>query len=120
MAITTLDGLIASAKQRVPLKKTASRTAVANGWFSTIDLNGAPGAGVLAGTSTTAGVVPNNATAGMPLLNAFGAGNNGHVINVEYSSVVASRIMLYDLLFKAGAYAFTAGVMMLVRPVAPA
>lgn len=107
MAITTLDGLIASAKQRVPIKKTASRTAVANGWFSTIDLAGDPGAGVLAGTSTTAGVVPDDTTAGMPLVNTFGGGANGHVINVEYSSVVASRIMLYDLLFKAGAYAFT-------------
>ena len=108
MAITTLDGLIAATKQRVPIKKTASRTAVANGWFSTIDLAGDPGAGVLAGTSTTAGVVPDDTTAGMPLLTAFGGGANGHLINVEYSSVVASRIMVYDLLWKGGAYAFNA------------
>jgi len=109
MAITTLDGLIAATKQRVPIKKTASRTAVANNWFSAIDLAGGPGAGVLAGTSTAAGVVPDDTTAGMPLINTFGGGANGHLINVEYSSVVPSRIMLYDLLFKAGAYAFTAG-----------
>ena len=108
MSITTLDGLIAATKQRVPIKKTASRTAVANGWFSTIDLAGDPGAGVLAGTSTTAGVVPDDTTAGMPLLNAFGGSANGHLINVEYSSVVASRIMVYDLLWKGGAYAFNA------------
>ena len=108
MAITTLDGLIAATKQRVPIKKTASRTAVANGWFSTIDLAGDPGAGVLAGASTTAGVVPTSTTAGMPLLNAFGGGANGHLINVEYSSVVASRIMLYDLLWKGGPYSFNA------------
>jgi hypothetical protein len=108
MAITTLDGLIAATKQRVPIKKTASRTAVANGWFSTIDLAGDPGAGVLAGANTTTGVVPDDTTAGMPLLNTFGAGNNGHLINVEYSSVVASRIMVYDLLWKAGPYSFNA------------
>jgi hypothetical protein len=44
----------------------------------------------------------------MPLLNTFGGGANGHLINVEYSSVVASRIMVYDLLWKGGAYAFNA------------
>lgn len=109
MAISTLDQLIASAKQRVPIKKQASRTSVANVWFSTIDLAGDPGAGVLAGTSTAAGVVPDDTTAGMPLVNTFGGGASGHLVGVEFSSIVASRIMLYDLLFKAGAYAFTAG-----------
>lgn len=108
MPITTLDGLIASTKQRVPIKKTATRTTVANGWFSLFDVAGDPGAGVLAGTSTTTGVVPDDATAGVPIINAFGVGNNGHLMNVEFASSVSCRLMIYDLLWKGGAYAFNA------------
>jgi hypothetical protein len=108
MAITTLDGLIAAAKQRVPIKKTATRTTVANGWFSLFDIAGDPGAGTLAGTSTTTGVVPNNTTAGVPLIGAFGGGNTGYLQNVEFASTVACRLMIYDLLWKGGAYAFNA------------
>jgi hypothetical protein len=74
MAISTLDGYIASAKQRIPLIKTASRTSVANIPFSVFDLAGNPGAGTLAGTSTAAGVVPTDATAGCPIINAYGSG----------------------------------------------
>jgi hypothetical protein len=108
MAITTLDGLIAAAKQRVPIKKTATRTTVANGWFSLFDIAGNPGAGTLAGTSTTTGVVPNDTTAGVPLIDAFGGGNTGYLQNVEFASTVACRLMIYDLLWKGGAYAFNA------------
>lgn len=108
MAITTLDGLIASGKQRVPLKKTASRTTVANLWFSLFDLAGDPGAGTLAGASTTAGVVPDTTTAGFPVINSIGA-NTGYLMNVEFANSVSSRLQISDVLFKAGAYAFTAG-----------
>jgi hypothetical protein len=108
MAITTLDGLIAAGKQRVPFKKTASRTAVANIWFSLFDLAGDPGAGTLAGTSTANGIVPTSATAGCPLLNSIST-NTGYLMNVEFANSVASRLQLADMLFKAGAYAFTAG-----------
>ena len=109
MAITTLDGLIASAKQQVNIKKTASRTTVANGWFSLFDIAGSPGPGTLAGTSTTTGVVPNNTT-DVPLLTAFGGGNNGYLMNVEFASTAACRVKIYDLLWKGGAYAFNANV----------
>lgn len=108
MAITTLDGIIAAAKQRVPIKKTATRTTVANGWFSLWDIAGGPGAGTLAGSSTTTGVVPDDTTAGTPLINAFGGGNTGYLQNVEFASTVACRLMIYDLLWKGGAYAFNA------------
>lgn len=107
MALTSLDGYIAAQKQLCPYIKTPSRTTVALGWFSAFDLAGNPGAGVLAGTSTAAGVVPTNATAGMPAISAFGGGNTGYLGSVDFSSTVACRIKLYDLLFKAGAYAFT-------------
>lgn len=109
MAISTFDGFIAAAKQQATLMKTASRTAVATAWFSLFDLAGNPGAGVLAGTSTTAGVVPDDTTVGCPLLTDFGASNTGYLAQVEFSSTVAGRLALFDMLFKAGAYGFAAG-----------
>lgn len=110
MAITSEDTYIASAKQTgIPLIRNVSRTAVALGSFSVFDLAGDPGAGVLAGTSTAAGVVPTASTAGCPLLNAFGGSNLGYVGRLEWTNSVACRMALYDMVFKAGAYGFGAG-----------
>lgn len=108
MAISTFDQFVGSAKQGLSFVKTASRTAVAASWFSVFDLAGNPGAGTLAGTSTTTGVVPTDATAGCPLINAFGGGNVGYLAQVEFGSSVACRLKLFDLLWKGGAYAFNA------------
>lgn len=108
MAITTLDEYVASSKQSVTLVKTSARTTIAAQWFSLFELAGQPGAGTLAGSSTAAGVVPTDATAGHPVLNAFGAGAAGYITKVEYGSSVACRIALYDMLWKGGAYAFNA------------
>lgn len=108
MAITTLDGWVASAKHSISYVKTASRTSVATGWFSLFDLAGNPGAGVAAGTSTTVGVVPTDATVGCPTIGAFGGGATGYLSQVDFSSSVACRIKMFDMLFKSGAYSFTA------------
>jgi hypothetical protein len=108
MAITTLDGYIASAKQRVQFIRTASRTSVAAMPFSIIDLAGNPGAGVLAGTNTANGLVPTDATAGYPIINAFGGAATGYVSKIEFGSTVAGWVDVYDRLFLAGAYAFNA------------
>lgn len=116
MTIATLDQYIAAARQVAPLKKTATRTTVANGWFSVIDLAGNPGAGVLAGTSTAADVVPTDLTAGCPVLNAFGGGATGYLSAVEFGSSVACRLRVCDLLFKAGAYAFNANTALSSQP----
>lgn len=116
MTILTLDQLIAAAKQRVPLKKTAARTTVANAWFSMFELAGDPGAGTLAGANTANGVVPDDSTAGTPVLNTFGGGNTGYLTNVDFANTVASRLMLADLLFKAGAYAFNANTTLASQP----
>lgn len=116
MAITSLDGYIAAPKQNIPYKKTATRTTVANGWFSLFDIAGDPGAGVLAGTSTAAGVVPTDATVGCPVINAFGGGATGYLSRVEFGSTVACRIRVCDLLFKAGAYAFNANTALSAQP----
>jgi hypothetical protein len=112
MAFSTTNGLneyLAASKQRIPMVKTASRTSVALIPFSVFDLAGIPAAGTLAGTSTANGVVPTDATAGTPIINAFGGGNVGYLTKVEYFNSVISTIFLYDLLFKAGAYAYNSG-----------
>lgn len=109
MTITSFDpGLIGAAKQFASFSKTASRTSVAAQWFSVFDLAGKPGAGTLAGTSTTTGVVPTDATAGCPTIGAFGGGATGYLAQVDFGSSVACRIKLFDLLWKGGAYAFNA------------
>lgn len=107
MAITTLDGYIAASKQRIAWAKTASRTSVALIPFSTFDLAGIPGAGTLAGASTAIGAKPDDTTSGCPTIN-FSTGV-GYLTKVEFYNTVLSRLQLWDMLFKAGAYAFTAG-----------
>jgi len=107
MAITNLDSWILSSKQRQQLTKTTTRTSVALIPFSVFDMSGQPGAGTLAGTSTANGVVPTDATAGCPIIDS--ANSKYYLGRVEYSSSVISRLYLYDMLFKAGAYSFTAG-----------
>jgi hypothetical protein len=116
MAITTYDGFIGSAKQYASLMKTASRTAIATGWFSVFDLAGNPGAGVLAGASTTAGVVPTDATVGCPTIDAFGGGATGYLAQVDFGSSVACRMKILDMVFKAGAYAFNANTALTAQP----
>lgn len=107
MAIVTLNDWIGSTKQRLFLHKVATRTVVANVWFSMFDIAGNPGAGTIAGTSTAAGVVPTDATEGCPLIN-FSSGN-GYISSVSFGCSVATRLMLADMLFKAGEFSYAAG-----------
>ena len=108
MAISTFDGFLASAKQYTTIVKIASRTSVAALWSSVYDVAGNPGAGTLAGSSTTTGTVPTDATAGHPTIDAFGGGATGYLAQVDFGSSVACRLKLFDLLWKGGAYAFNA------------
>lgn len=110
------DQYFAAQKQDLILRKTASRTAIAQGWFSVFDVAGEPGAGVLAGTNTAAGVVPTDAIAGYPPINAFGASAIGRLTRVDFSSSVACRLRVYDRLFVAGAYAFNANTTLAGQP----
>jgi len=116
MAITTLDGYIASGKQKIAWNKTAARTTVANGWFSLFDVAGQPGAGTLAGANTANGVVPTDATPGYPIVKPFSGANKGYLGKVEFANTVACRIQLFDRLFLAGAYAFNANVSLSAQP----
>ncbi len=108
MAISTLDQLVAAARQRVQISKTTTRTTVAGGWFSMFDIAGNPGAGTLAGSSTTAGVVPTDADAGFPTIATFGGSNLGYLSRLFASNTVSSYIRVFDLLWKGGAYAHNA------------
>ncbi|WP_395051136.1 hypothetical protein [Flavobacterium sp.] len=116
MAITTLDGIIAALEQTVIFNKTASRTSVAAIPFSIFDLAGMPGAGTLAVGNTAAGIVPTDALAGTPTINAFSGANIGYISKVDFSNTVASRLIVYDRLFSAGAYAFNAAVTLASQP----
>lgn len=70
MAITTGDGYLAAAKQKVRFVKTQTATTVAAQWHTLLDRNGNPGAGSLTISNTANGVVPTDATAGFPTVNA--------------------------------------------------
>lgn len=107
MAIASLDDWIGSVKQVIQYSKTTVRTTVANVWFSLFDVAGNPGAGTLAGTSTAAGVVPTDATAGCPII-GFSTGL-GYLSGVSFANTVTGRLMAADMLFKAGAYAYNSG-----------
>lgn len=116
MTISSLDQFIAAASQRVCIIKSNTRVSVAATPFSIFGISGNPGAGTLAGTSTTAGVVPTDATAGFPAINAFGGGATGYIGGVTFGSTVASRLRLFDCLWKGGAYAFNAAVTLSAQP----
>jgi hypothetical protein len=101
-------------KQPLSLVKTAARTSVATGWFSLFDIAGNPGAGVLAGASTAAGIVPTDLTAGCPEIK-FTTGT-GYLAQFDFGNTVACRMKLFDMLFKAGAYAFNAVTTLAAQP----
>lgn len=116
MAITTLDQYLAAPSQRVGIIKTASVTSVALMNTQVLQAAGNPGAGVLAGANTANGVVPTDAVAGFPGINAFAGGATGYISNITFGSTVPCRITLFDCLFKAGAYSFNAAVTLASQP----
>jgi len=116
MAINSESAYLAATKQDVLLSRVGSMTAIAANFFDVIAQTGNPGAGVLAGTSTAAGVVPTDADDGFPKINAFVGGATGHITRLSFSNSVESTIRIYDVLFKAGAYAYNAAVTLAAQP----
>jgi hypothetical protein len=114
--ITTLDGLLAAPKQKIPYTRTTARTSIATAWFGVWDLAGDPGAGVLDVGNTANGLVPTDSTAGYPRINDFGSGATGYLSGVQYGNIVAGRLFLYDRLFHAGDYAFNANTTLASQP----
>jgi hypothetical protein len=115
MAIATLDQYIAAIKQCCPWTKTASAATLAAIFYTVFDQAGLPGAGVLNIGNTANGVVPTDAVAGYPVINAF-SGDKGYFTSLEFSNSVACRIMLFDRVFAAGAYAFNADITLASQP----
>jgi hypothetical protein len=116
VGITGVDSYVGAAKQSLSMIKTASRTSLAFVPFSVHDLAGSPGAGVLAGTSTAAGVFPTDATAGYPTIDPFGASALGYLSALDYTWDVIGTLELFDTLFTAGAYAFNAATTLAAQP----
>lgn len=107
MAITTMDGLAAAiaAGQRLVLQK-ASITAVANFYYTLWTAAGQPSAGGAVG-NIAAGVIPTDATAGSPVINAFTGSNTGYLMTFDASSSVAGVLSVYDRLYHAGPFLTT-------------
>lgn len=72
--------------------------------------------GTLAGTSTTAGVVPTSASAGYPRIKAFSSGNVGYIKNIISVKNASGRMILFDRLWVGGAYNFNANVTLTGQP----
>jgi hypothetical protein len=60
--------------------------------------------------------VPTDATVGCPAIDAFGGGATGYLAQVDFGSSVACRMKLFDMVFKAGAYAFNANTALTAQP----
>jgi hypothetical protein len=116
MALTSLDGYIASVKQGVDWFKTATRTTVAATPFSLFDIAGVPGAGTLAVGNTANGIVPTptNPSAGYPIIRTING--TGYLTRVEFGWTVAGRLAVYDRLFSCGAYAYNADTTLASQP----
>lgn len=110
MAITSLDGYIGATKQNLVYQKTSTVTSVANQFTGVFQVAGNPGAGTLAVGDTTNGIIPTDATAGYPVINAFGGGATGYITRVEYSNSVLSNLILFDVVYAIGALAFNVNV----------
>lgn len=107
MALTGGDGLVAAARQFIPITKTASATTTAAQWHTLLGNAGNPGAGSLSIGNTTAGVLVDDAVAGFPLLNAFGSGNTGYLHSVAFANTVACRLEVKDRIWHAGSVVMT-------------
>jgi hypothetical protein len=106
--ITSLNSYAAATKQIVAQKKTASITTVALQISSPFALAGLPGAGVLAGTNATTGILQTDAVAGYPAINTLGAGDIGNITRLNGYCSVAGTLILVDTLLKLGTIAFGA------------
>lgn len=102
MAIATADGWFAAAKQKTQIRKNGALTTVAAQLFSNWDVAGNPGAGSLTIGNTTTGVVPTDAAAGAPIINAFGGAATGYLAAGRFRSAVAGGATLVDRLWHAG------------------
>jgi hypothetical protein len=107
MAITNLATLLAAKRELISFQYTASRGSFASQYASQMGLAFNGTTGTIAGTSTTTGVVPDDTTAGALPIESFN-GTTGYIADVDVQSNIQTKIILVDMLWKAGAYAFNA------------
>ena len=107
MSITTADGWFAAAKQAILIQKTVALTTVAAQPFSMWAATGQPGAGTLALSNTTSGILFDDTYAGAPSVNSFGGGATGYLSMAQFRNSVTGAAMLYDRLWGAGAVSMT-------------
>lgn len=120
MAISSMDDYRSSLRERPSYLKVPARSSTAARWCTLWDGTGDPGAGTLAVGNTANGVVPTDATTGAPTIN-FGSGT-GYLTLIDgtwgplTAGAGAGRVVLYDRLFHAGAYAFNAATSLSSQP----
>lgn len=111
MALTTRAQLLSAMKaaQRPSFGRTGNGANTNSVWTSLFNVASNNGPGVLAGTSTTQGVVPDDTTAGCPVLDSFN-GLTGYLAAMEFNCclIAGAKVRIADLLFKSGAHAFNA------------
>lgn len=105
MAITTWDQLLAAlaTAQRIGWNKL-SITTVAGGFYSMWDVQGDPGAGLMAIGNTTTGIVPTDGTAGAFTINAPTGGNLLYLAQANIGAAGPLSGILYDRLWHAGSF----------------
>lgn len=111
MTFSTKDALDGARKLRVIYQKVVSQTGSYQARALPFASAGFPGAGTLAGSNTANGVVPVASDIGFPALPSFN-GMEGYISFLEAQPALNSlrSAWLYDMLFKAGAYAAGASV----------
>ena len=114
MAITTLDGYIAALKEKLVYLKTSTITTVAGIPFTLFDRTGNPGAGTLNVGNTANGLVPTDAVNGYPIIGA--PTGVAYISKIEFANTVACRLILFDRIFAAGAYAFNTNTTLASQP----
>jgi hypothetical protein len=105
VSITTMDQLASAiaASQDISFYK-ASMTSAAGFWSSLWAEAGFPAAGSLSIGNTANGLVPTDATAGAPVIDAFGGGASGYVGAWGCLSSATGAVVVYDRVFHAGSF----------------
>jgi hypothetical protein len=117
MTISTIADYKTALRERPYYFKSSARTYGQIVWCTMWDGSGSPAAGTLSAGNTANGVVPTDATTGaFPII--FGAGE-GYLTEVGLDpspAALQGRVLIYDRLFHAGAYAFNAATTLASQP----
>lgn len=117
MAFSSLDNLVAALPGQMQPYTKSTITSVAGGYQSLWNGAGLPGAGVIALSQTTTGVIPTSATVG-----GFSYTNNGggaattNIARLSANSSSAGTLVLYDRLWHGGSFTALNGSISITNP----